>query len=441
MTSTTQQTTYSCPDCEKLVPAEQVIVSVDGKQAHLVDTGPGHEDIAVHDNITITNLGYSLIYDGHVEARAAATDGYAPGAGLVKRALSLASAAATGRVFWMDISEWQTPLTDAYRRPVVMIRTCLGSSYVDRNLTPNLTNIINRASRWWAWGAYHVWYPGAQDTQIALIKRCLAPALGHKKLMRKLFYVIDLESWAGQISGDHSAELTAFAVRIIKEVLGGDRSRLAVYGNQYDLASLYPNPPAWMDNTPSGAKIIVAGYSSLVPARPHWAWQYSDGESKWAVPSGYPRSTPGIGAGDHNVFVGSKAQFLTSLGLNPSKPKPPPVVVPPQPVEFPNLPWPFTTKKDVHDYFGPANPNHPHDWHDGRTHEQVRHQIRHIQARLWKLGYRDTTTVHRKQFVTGRYDEHTVAVVRKFQRQHHLNTDGTIHRKDWKVLMTARPNK
>lgn len=74
--------------------------------------------------------------------------------------------------------------------------------------------------------------------------------------------------------------------------------------------TIYTGDWFWRRNVgpwrPAGAPLWASGYSSRVPrvagfGKPSW-WQYTDG-----VHGPRPHSTPGIGSGDHSVWLGSAA--------------------------------------------------------------------------------------------------------------------------------------
>lgn len=150
-------------------------------------------------------------------------------------------------------------------------------------------------------------------------------------------YMIDLESWGGQVSGDQTAGIEAMRKGIVAwlrsnltaaqklnlPLVARQRRRAFVYGNLGDLRSLYPGKP-------SSVKVVVAAYGSNPPYPGKIAHQFA---------SNFP--TPPFGPCDINSADGSTSRaFAKTVGIplppvTPTpfpKPTPKPVPAPAPPV-------------------------------------------------------------------------------------------------------------
>jgi hypothetical protein len=143
-----------------------------------------------------------------------------------------------------DIIEFQTNIGDRYRLPFAIIRSNDGA-YLDHHFLLNLTYLVRGLVAFW--GSYFVWelnWRQSVDTYLKVVFPVHRP---------HAFAEIDLESWGGKITGDHSAEVVATWDRIVRHInglrrrgtrrimLARDRRRVILYGNQYDLAALAPH--------------------------------------------------------------------------------------------------------------------------------------------------------------------------------------------------------
>lgn len=146
---------------------------------------------------------------------------------------------------------------------------------------------------------YFVWRTNWQQT-LATLKQQLGTA--HRP---RTAVMIDVESWNGQIRGDHSSDLNATraALRVWLTSLrprwqqrrpfaavfrSWDRRRVIGYGNVYDLRAIWPDS--------GDTRFVVASYGS-VPTYPGMiAHQYTDTGS--CAPWGHPvdlNSADGVG--------------------------------------------------------------------------------------------------------------------------------------------------
>jgi hypothetical protein len=263
--------------------------SLAGEDVHLADTGPGHADVAAHAVIPGARFGRPVPRLRSPEPRGAPPPRDLP----------------TGVVFWTDWSEWQSsPYNGTYPYQFAMYRLSLGTTYVDlkgaantawchANAGPGKPLSIGH-------GAYHVWYPGNEQGQATKF-------LGLAQRDSYFVAMVDVESWSGQIVGDHSTQITALC-DLLSAALGTPK-RVKLYGNSGDLAAIAPNVPAKYGR-------IKAGYSSTPPGEPWDGWQYSDGAAQWPVPAGWPRSAPPSGASDHNARYGTPADMAAAFGID-----------------------------------------------------------------------------------------------------------------------------
>lgn len=237
-----------------------------------------------------------------------------------------------------DESEFQPIITDKFGRRILILRAAFGAHYQDRHFLSNASVV--------AWLYKHGVIDGCVLYQVYL---STATPQEHYAFMWKLIgptvppwligIMLDIEAWSGTsypVRGDHSAQVNAlYALHCHKM---GSWTGCGLYGNRNDLASIVPRRD-------SRAWVIVAAYgSSLVykSVRGAIGQQYSDGSSKWPVPTvggvKLPRSTSGV-ACDHNMF--DPARFPTGATLRafmrpaPRPPVPPKPPVPPAPPKPP----------------------------------------------------------------------------------------------------------
>lgn len=194
-------------------------------------------------------------------------------------------------VFASDVSEFQPPASDAYTRNWLTFRACDGS-YVDRNLTHNLAwaTAARTASKLINFTVYAVYRPGMNSTVLG--------NLSHFGVPTDCVIMVDVESWSGEIRGDHSTDITAL-VTALRARQDNRPDLVWCYGNKGDLASVYPHRPTWLP-------IVVASYGTQQPANPGpgplAGWQYTDGAGGNPMPNGYPNSSAPFGHCDHNVI-------------------------------------------------------------------------------------------------------------------------------------------
>lgn len=213
-----------------------------------------------------------------------------------------------------DVSSWQVVADDTYPFHFIAFRSNDGT-YKDPNFEPNLK---------WAAGAtgkqllgffvYFVYEDNVHAT-VATLKSLIGATrpFWTRDKYRRMGVVIDLESWSGKLTGDHSRSVRVTREAIIqvlnqrripmfrKLMLSRDRKRVLVYGNGGDLRSLAPQT--------GDALIGLAAYGSN-PAYPNKVYhQFADN---------YP--VPPFGRCDINSADGKTPyEFAVACGLAPPR--------------------------------------------------------------------------------------------------------------------------
>ena len=200
-----------------------------------------------------------------------------------------------------DVSEFQRPLDHTYTRDFAIFRVTFGAHRLDHNFLANASAAKALYQRGQIKGVllYTVYTAEPVRAQFDGVWKAIGPAIP----LWLTGIMIDVESWRGQdyeLRGNHS--------RAINQLYGmhahrmGSWSSVIAYGNQSDLAHLYPGRD-------KRCRVIVAGYTSqLVYKKVPGAigQQYSDGSARWPVPKihgvALPRASAPFRHCDHNVF-------------------------------------------------------------------------------------------------------------------------------------------
>lgn len=230
-----------------------------------------------------------------------------------------------------DVSSYQTALTSAYPRDFLIFRCCDGDGLLDVKFLPNANEVaaLYKAGRIKGAICYQVYRPVDVTAQYNFFWKAMGPT--RPAWLKGV--MLDVESWGGAIRGDHSTAVNQLAGKHAAKM---GYSGVIGYGNQGDLKGLWPKRDPRI-------RVIVAAYtSSYVYKNISGAigQQYTDGSSKYPVPSGLPRSTVPFGNCDHNVFPAYANGAALAAALQPTV-KPP--VLPPAPVPGP---YSTTTWKD-----------------------------------------------------------------------------------------------
>lgn len=163
-------------------------------------------------------------------------------------------------VSWADVSYYQPAVDDSYPYPVLCIRSNDGTFRDPKFQDPR----TGKPGPNWVWArqaldsgrlsaliVYTVYRPNWEQTANVMIDMVGTPP--HPKIVA----MIDVESWGGQISGDHSGNINRMYWKLAEWL--GDRRRVIGYGNRGDLDSIWPVKP-------EGVRLIVASY----PKRPNY---------------------------------------------------------------------------------------------------------------------------------------------------------------------------
>lgn len=193
----------------------------------------------------------------------------------------------------VDISEFQCVVSDAYPYRWLTFRACDGA-HLDKHAAANLAWAVRavKAGRLGGFTVYVVYEPGQNAVALANLDTLGVPT--------DCTIMVDVESWAGKIRGNHSTEINALVGKLATRQ--GSRDRVWGYANRSDYAAIWPTRPAWLG-------LVVASYGGVKPSSPGpgplAGWQYTDGT--YTVP-GLPNSSAPFGHCDHNQL------YLTAQG-------------------------------------------------------------------------------------------------------------------------------
>lgn len=186
-----------------------------------------------------------------------------------------------------DTSEWQVAVDDSFNREFFMFRISNESGRIDFKVNQNLGwSKTRRASgKIKQFGGYVIPCVVPNSTNLSNLD-----AVGFPK---DAVVMIDLESWGGLVSGNHTSDLNALATSL-RARQGGRADLVWLYANRGDFGSLYPGPRLpWLG-------LVVAGYQSQQPSMTNMiAWQYTNGTENY---TSWPSATPPFGNCDHNAL-------------------------------------------------------------------------------------------------------------------------------------------
>jgi hypothetical protein len=194
---------------------------------------------------------------------------------------------------WADISSWQSVVDDTYPYRVLAIRSNDGT-YRDPDFAANYRWSVNamNTGRLDFLIIYMVYRPNWLDTVTTCRQMVGIPD-------RRTVFMIDVESWAGQIVGDQSSSINSLVDNLAAWV--GDRRRVIGYGNVSDLDTLWPSKPA-------GLNLVVAAYGSNPGYPSKIAHQFTNGivDKVWIPPFGYvdDNSADGLSVADLMKILG-----------------------------------------------------------------------------------------------------------------------------------------
>lgn len=203
-------------------------------------------------------------------------------------------------IYGCDISSYQPPVDDTYNLPWLIFRVCDGD-YLDPHAVQNAQ---------WCWRAitsgrlqgataYVVYRPGMNSAIMANLAR--VPTVGR--------VMIDIESWTGQIVGDHSDDINKLG-----DLIAGTGCQVWVYGNRDDLSSIAPSRRAW--------PVVLASYGDTPATIANQiGWQYTNGQY---ASGDRPTATAPFGPCDHNELyitaLSGGGQLITGDEDDMSKP-------------------------------------------------------------------------------------------------------------------------
>lgn len=196
----------------------------------------------------------------------------------------------------VDVSEYQPAVDDTYPHRWFSFRVCDGD-YLDHNAAQNLAWAVKAraAGKLINFTVYVVYWPGMNGTILA--------NLTHFGVPTDCVIMVDVESWGGQIRGDHSPEITGLA-SALRTRQGGRADLVWCYANRGDFANVYRRRPKWLT-------LVVASYGSKQPSNPGpgplAGWQYTDGSAGNPTPAGWPTSSAPFGHCDHNIIYATPA--------------------------------------------------------------------------------------------------------------------------------------
>src|SRR5690348_14198142 len=121
--------------------------------------------------------------------------------------------------FACDVSYYQRGVDDSYPHPWFIFRLCDGT-FIDPNFSHNYAWACKAVrGKLKGFTVYGVFRPGVD--LLAILKRFIPNPDPH------MTFMLDVESWGGQIRGNHSGEINALLDRIAEWL--GDRRRVLVY--------------------------------------------------------------------------------------------------------------------------------------------------------------------------------------------------------------------
>ena len=207
-------------------------------------------------------------------------------------------------VLWTDVSEFQTEVTDAYPYKALCIRANDGT-YRDHHFMDNYAWALRalatgRIRLLMIYMVYRENWQQTLDTTKSLV------GTPH----RRSAYMMDVESWSGQITGNHSVKINSLYRGLADWV--GSPKRILGYGNVGDLNALWPNKPP-------GMHIIEAAYGSNPDYPGKIGHQFTDGQTRDRInvpPFGYAdvNSADGLDIDDLCAALGIEPDPVAALG-------------------------------------------------------------------------------------------------------------------------------
>ena len=208
--------------------------------------------------------------------------------------------------FWTDTSYYQKPIDRSYLHPFASWRMADGA-FIDPLAGTNKAACLSLIASGQMVGhlGYYVPRPYNMSTDAAL--RCIQAAVGTPDT--RFAVMQDVESWGGAIGGDHSDYFNDLHTKVSNWL--GSRKRVIGYANHGDYYGL------WSRIAPD-IRVVGAGYGVNPNLPRQIAWQYSNGQTQWYRPAGWPYSSAPFGPCDHNYSDLTPTQLAAELGLGSS---------------------------------------------------------------------------------------------------------------------------
>jgi hypothetical protein len=199
---------------------------------------------------------------------------------------------------WADISQFQVTANDSYPYRALSFRSNDGT-YRDPHFVANRAWCDSAIARGRLdfYIVYVVYEPDNEAWAQTAINMIGAPN-------SRMVVMIDLESWSGRISGDHSADINAGRALLAKWL--GSLARVIGYGNANDLARIWPNR--------GNAHIVLANYSADPPFPGKIAHQYTSQAT--VAPFGHPVDMNSADGYDMPTLMGVLGLTATPTDVN-----------------------------------------------------------------------------------------------------------------------------
>lgn len=161
---------------------------------------------------------------------------------------------------WCDVAEFQKPVDDSYPYRVLSIREGDGT-YKDAHFTNNYNWCVANVGKKLDFFIIYIVYEPGKDWV-----GNVTGAIG--KANSRMAVMVDVESWGGKITGNHSADINAGVMKLAAWL--GSLKRVIGYGNASDLNSIWPSKVLAPNH------IVLANYVGNPSFPNKFAHQYSD---------------------------------------------------------------------------------------------------------------------------------------------------------------------
>lgn len=162
---------------------------------------------------------------------------------------------------WCDVAEFQKPVDNTYPYRALSIREGDGT-YKDAHFTSNYNWCVGNIGKKLDFFLVYVVYEVDSEAWVTNIMNAIG------KPNSRMAVMVDVESWGGKISGDHSADINAGVMKLAAWL--GSIDRVVGYGNASDLNSIWPTKVLAPNH------IVLANYVENAAYPNKFAHQYSD---------------------------------------------------------------------------------------------------------------------------------------------------------------------